>query len=140
MLKNRKNCLDIVFPSTSVYFFVLPGAARCALASHHMTRRAVLPNSNTVTGALGRVYGKHPFRCFGVETAEMLQINLFGPMLFFAVQIYLSLSIRVVKSKIEFAAAENRRTMGVIHVTTNFEKIDFLLVLKNQNLLRHNVS
>ena len=34
-LKNRKFCLDMSFPSTSVYFCsALPGAARCALAPH----------------------------------------------------------------------------------------------------------
>ena len=34
--ENAKFCVDLPFSSTSVYFFpALPGAARCALASHY---------------------------------------------------------------------------------------------------------
>ena len=49
-------------------------------------------------------------------------VNSFGPTVFFASEIYLSLSIRVVKSKNEFAAAEIRSAMGVAHVTNKFSK------------------
>ena len=42
-----------------------------------MTRRAVLPKSNTVTGVIGPVHGKHRFNIFGVFTGELLEICKF---------------------------------------------------------------
>ena len=61
---------------------------------------------------------------FGTSLSKPLKysksVNSFGPPVFSASEIYLSLSIRVVNSKNEFAAAENRMIMGVTHVTTNF--------------------
>ena len=60
---------------------------------------------------------KNRFHYFSVENVEMLEIfNSCGPTVFFS-EILLSLSIRVVKSKMEFAAAEVRSNMGVAHVT-----------------------
>ena len=49
-------------------------------------------------------------------------VNSFGLTVFFASEIYLSLSIRVDKSKNEFAAAEIRSNMGIAHVTQNLRK------------------
>ena len=42
-----------------------------------MTRRAVLPKSNTVTGVIGPVHGKHRFNEIGVFTSELLEIREF---------------------------------------------------------------
>ena len=44
-------------------------------------------------------------------------LNSFGPTVFFPKELLLSLSIRVVKSKNEFAAAEIRSNIGAVHVT-----------------------
>ena len=42
-----------------------------------MTRGAVLPKSNTVTGVIAPVYGENRFRYLGVKNAEMLEICKF---------------------------------------------------------------
>ena len=42
----------IVSDHLGIFSPALPGAARCALASYYMTRRAALPKSNTVTGVI----------------------------------------------------------------------------------------
>ena len=42
-----------------------------------MTRRAVLPKSNTVTGVIGPVRGEHRFWGISVFTAEILEICKF---------------------------------------------------------------
>ena len=42
-----------------------------------MTRKAVLPKSNTVTGVIGRVRGENRFRRFGVFNLEFLEIGDF---------------------------------------------------------------
>ena len=49
-------------------------ALRRAHVSLHVTRRAVLPNSNTVTGVIGPVHGKHRFNKIGVFNPELLEI------------------------------------------------------------------
>ena len=86
-LKNLCFCLDICFLSLPCMFPALPGAARCALASYYMTRKAVLPKSNTVTEVIGPVHGKNCFHYLGQEKAEMLEICKFNlmPEYFFAV-------------------------------------------------------
>ena len=50
----------------------LPCGAR--LAYYYVTRRAVLPKSNTGTGVIGRVRGKNRFNTFGVFNLEFLEI------------------------------------------------------------------
>ena len=42
-----------------------------------MTRRAVLPKSNTVTEVIGRVRGEHRFNDFGLFNLEFLEIGEF---------------------------------------------------------------
>ena len=42
-----------------------------------MTRRAVLPKSNTVTGVIGRIRGQHRFWTIAVFNLEFLEIGEF---------------------------------------------------------------
>ena len=42
-----------------------------------MTRRAVLPKSNTVTGVIGRLHGGHRFRARDLFNFEILEICKF---------------------------------------------------------------
>ena len=53
----------------------LPCGAR--LAYYYVTRRAVLPKSNTVIGVIGRVRGKNCFWTVGVFNPEFLEIGEF---------------------------------------------------------------
>ena len=53
-----QTCRFRAFPY--IFVLALPGAARCAFASSNgrgMTRRVILPKSNTVTGVIGRRHG-----------------------------------------------------------------------------------
>ena len=52
-------------------------ALRRAHVSLHVTRRAVLPKSNTVTGVIGPVRDKNRFRRIGVFKPEFLEICKF---------------------------------------------------------------
>ena len=45
--------------------------------SYYMTRRAVLPKSNTVTGVIGPVRAENRFNIFGVFNIEFLEIGEF---------------------------------------------------------------
>ena len=42
-----------------------------------MTRKAVLPKSNTVTGVIGPVRGKNRFNAIGLFKPELLEIRKF---------------------------------------------------------------
>ena len=42
-----------------------------------MTRRAVLPKSNTLTGVIGGIHNKNRFYIFGVFNLEYLEIREF---------------------------------------------------------------
>ena len=57
---------------------VLAGANFIALqrahVSLHVTRRAVLPKSNTVTGVIGPVHGKNSFYAIGVFKHDVFEI------------------------------------------------------------------
>ena len=72
----------------------------------------------------------------GVGNGEMLEICKFvwSNDICFSCVIRSSLSIRVVKSKNEFAAAEILRNTGVGHVTKNFGKIDLGGLQKTENV------
>ena len=89
-----------------------------------MTRRAVLPSRVIpLPGRLGQFMAKIVFITLASKTLKCSKsVNSFGPTIFFLSEIYLSLSIRVVKSKNEFAAAEILSNMRVVHVTKNFRK------------------
>ena len=56
-LKNRKFCLDISFPSTSIYFLGPAGGRSLRARVPHVTHRVVLQTSNTLTGVIGRSRG-----------------------------------------------------------------------------------
>ena len=73
-LKNRKFCLDLSFPSTSVYFSGPAGSRSLLARLYYMTRRAVLPKSNTGTGTLGRIQTTYRFCTLAVFNLEFLEI------------------------------------------------------------------
>ena len=52
-------------------------ALRRPVYYHHMTRRVVLPESNTVTGVIGPVRAENRFYIFGVFIFEFLEIGEF---------------------------------------------------------------
>ena len=89
-----------------------------------MTRRAVLPSRVIPSpGRLCKSVAKIVFGTLVSETAKCLKsVNSFGPTVFFVGFVRSSLSIRVVKSKNEFAAAEILSTTEVGHVTDFFLK------------------
>ena len=89
-----------------------------------IARRAVLPSRIIpLPGRLGQFMEKIVFITLASKTLKCSKcINSFGPTIFFSSEIYLSLSIRVFKSKNEFAAAEVLSNMGVAHVPENFRK------------------
>ena len=108
-----------------------------------MTRRAVVPKSNTVTGVIGPVHGKNRFHYLGIEKAEMREICKFILMSDYFSSVFFgsSLSNRGVKSKNEFAAMENQCNTGVGHLTTICRKISiFAGAQKSKFLLRHILS
>ena len=55
--ENRFFCWDISFPSTSVYFSGSAGGRSLRARVLYMTRRAVLPKSNTAPGLICAVCG-----------------------------------------------------------------------------------
>ena len=123
--ENAKFCVDCLSPSTSVYFSGLAGGRSLRARVPYVTRRAVLPKSNTAPGVICAVRGQSGFSSRRVFTAEFLEICKFILMseYFSAVFFRLWLSIRVVKSKNEFVATEDESTKGVGHVTNIFRKI-----------------
>ena len=64
-------------PSTSVYFSGPAGGRSLRARVPYMTRRAVLPKSNTPTGAIGPVHGKNRFCLRRMFKREFLEIGEF---------------------------------------------------------------
>ena len=122
--ENAKFCLDMPKPKGYVYFVGLAGGRLLRARVPHMFRRAVLFYTVIPSpGSLGQFVVKIVLVIWVSETAKCSKsLNSFVPTRFFVDVSRSWLSVRVVKSKNEFAAAENLSSTGVGHVTIFFEK------------------
>ena len=99
----------------------------CGARPHYyfMTRRAVLPKSNTVTGVIGPVRAENRFCIFGVFNVEFLQIgeivwpNHIFPMVFSHVPF--DWRCHIVKEKLNGRACYNQALVSWNSKVSNIE-------------------
>ena len=110
-------------------FRVLPGAARCARASLHMTRRVVTPKSNCISGGLGLTNAActmRAFRLFGLdfrcrnEWISKIRSNHSA-----------AICLHLISWKYQFRALRNEKVIPC-HATVHASKNSNLFLWKNE--------